>query len=210
MGCRDLLQGIFLTQGSNPSLLCFLHCQVDALPQHHLGSLLSSRYLLILSPVWVNLPSLCYFKAISSKARWLRVWALKSDSYGFKILPHHLVTLIPGTLESDCAHLDPLSTLFTILSSPVVWQQHIYSQVPLTWDPWWVLAKLEHWQRMKMEYLFPYILPWISHRLAASPCHIVLPTWLSFWIQEIILSLPRVKDRNTPNITSIRALHCPL
>ena len=32
MGCRALLQGIFLTQGSNPSLLCLLHWQVDSLP----------------------------------------------------------------------------------------------------------------------------------------------------------------------------------
>ena len=30
VGCRDLLQGIFLTQGSNPHLLCFL--QVCSLP----------------------------------------------------------------------------------------------------------------------------------------------------------------------------------
>ena len=32
-------QGIFLTQGSNPCLLCLLHRQVDSLPLHHLGSL---------------------------------------------------------------------------------------------------------------------------------------------------------------------------
>ena len=27
VGCHALLQGIFLTQGSNPSLLCLLHCR---------------------------------------------------------------------------------------------------------------------------------------------------------------------------------------
>ena len=27
VGCRALLQGIFLTQGSNPGLLCLLHCR---------------------------------------------------------------------------------------------------------------------------------------------------------------------------------------
>ena len=32
MGCRFLLQVIFLTQGSNPHLLCLLHCQVDSSP----------------------------------------------------------------------------------------------------------------------------------------------------------------------------------
>ena len=32
MGCHFLLQGIFLTQGSNPSLLHYLHWQADSLP----------------------------------------------------------------------------------------------------------------------------------------------------------------------------------
>ena len=31
-GCRALLQGIFSTQGSNPSLLCLLHWQAVSLP----------------------------------------------------------------------------------------------------------------------------------------------------------------------------------
>ena len=30
--CHFLLQGIFLTQGSNPRLLCLLHCQADSSP----------------------------------------------------------------------------------------------------------------------------------------------------------------------------------
>ena len=34
----SLLQGIFPTQGLNPSLLCLLHWQVDFLPLSHLGS----------------------------------------------------------------------------------------------------------------------------------------------------------------------------
>ena len=56
-GCHALLQGIFLTQGSNPYLLCFLHWQVGSLPLappgvlrqgsvvgklHHLGSFQAS------------------------------------------------------------------------------------------------------------------------------------------------------------------------
>ena len=32
LGCHFLLQRIFLTQGSNPHLLCLLHWQVDSLP----------------------------------------------------------------------------------------------------------------------------------------------------------------------------------
>ena len=38
VGCHFLLQGIFPTQGSDLSLLCLLHWQVDSLPLHHLGS----------------------------------------------------------------------------------------------------------------------------------------------------------------------------
>ena len=38
MGCHFLLQGIFLTQGSNPHLLLLVHWQVDYLPLCHLGS----------------------------------------------------------------------------------------------------------------------------------------------------------------------------
>ena len=37
-GCHFLLQGIFLTQGSNLHLFCLLHCQVDSLRLCHLGS----------------------------------------------------------------------------------------------------------------------------------------------------------------------------
>ena len=32
VGCYALLQGIFLTQGLNPCLLCLLHWQVGSLP----------------------------------------------------------------------------------------------------------------------------------------------------------------------------------
>ena len=42
-GRHFLLQGIFPTQGSNPSLLCLLHWQADSLPLCHLGSLMA-RY----------------------------------------------------------------------------------------------------------------------------------------------------------------------
>ena len=43
MACHFLLQGIFLTQGSN---LCLLHWQVDSLPLSHLeGPLIPSRHL---------------------------------------------------------------------------------------------------------------------------------------------------------------------
>ena len=38
VGCYALFQGIFLTQGSNPHLLCLLHWQADSLPLSCLGS----------------------------------------------------------------------------------------------------------------------------------------------------------------------------
>ena len=38
VSCHFLLQGIFLTQGSNLHLLCLLHWQEDSLPLHHLDS----------------------------------------------------------------------------------------------------------------------------------------------------------------------------
>ena len=37
VGFLFLLQGIFLTQGLNPPLLCLLHQQVGSLPLGHLG-----------------------------------------------------------------------------------------------------------------------------------------------------------------------------
>ena len=38
VGCRFLLQGIFLNQGLNPCLLHLLHWQAGSLPLSHLGS----------------------------------------------------------------------------------------------------------------------------------------------------------------------------
>ena len=38
VGCHTLLQGIFLTQGLNLSLLHLLHWQADELPLCHLGT----------------------------------------------------------------------------------------------------------------------------------------------------------------------------
>ena len=39
VGCHFLLQGIFLTQGSNPSLLHLLNWQVGSLPVSHMRNL---------------------------------------------------------------------------------------------------------------------------------------------------------------------------
>ena len=48
VGCHFLLQGIFLTQGSNLSLPCLLHRQADSSRLCHLGSLVHTHSLFIL------------------------------------------------------------------------------------------------------------------------------------------------------------------
>ena len=45
VGCHFLLQGIFLTQGSNSHLLHLLHWQAGSLPLSHLGSHVAKDYL---------------------------------------------------------------------------------------------------------------------------------------------------------------------
>ena len=54
MDCHFLLQGIFLTQGSNPGLLQLLRCRVDSLPLSHLGSPSSQSGPLPFNP-WLGL-----------------------------------------------------------------------------------------------------------------------------------------------------------
>ena len=51
VGSHSLLQGIFLTQGSNP---CLLHWQEDSLPLSHLGSLTAYSSPLKMSDRWCD------------------------------------------------------------------------------------------------------------------------------------------------------------
>ena len=44
VGCHFLFQGIFLTQGSNPCLLCLLHWQADSLPLVPPGNPLNANW----------------------------------------------------------------------------------------------------------------------------------------------------------------------
>ena len=60
VGYHFLLQGIFLTQGSNPRLL---HWQADSLPLSHLGSPIQG----LLAYIWLRIVSLMY------------VWLSQSD-----------------------------------------------------------------------------------------------------------------------------------
>ena len=61
VGCHFFLQGISLTQGSNPHLLCPLHQQVDSLPLHHATSLMESSYLKSLRNIKIMNSFLRYF-----------------------------------------------------------------------------------------------------------------------------------------------------
>ena len=65
VGCHALLQGIILTQGSNPSLLHLLHWQADSLPLSHLGNLIqldNPRYDNLASLDFLNSPYFMSFR----------------------------------------------------------------------------------------------------------------------------------------------------
>ena len=91
-GCHFLLQGIFLTQGSNPGLLCFLCWQADILPLHHLGSPKFKPKLL--GSFWILFP----FTHLDHSVR-------NSVVFTFKIYQ-----------ESD--HFSPPSPLLSLWSNP--------------------------------------------------------------------------------------------
>ena len=56
-GCHFLLQGIFLTQGLNPPLLCLLHWQADALPLAPPGKCHYLEYIYIYIYIYIfNIP----------------------------------------------------------------------------------------------------------------------------------------------------------
>ena len=55
MGCHFLLQGIFLTQGSNPCFLCLLHWQAGSLPTVPPGKLYLGSCILAFKKKWIGL-----------------------------------------------------------------------------------------------------------------------------------------------------------
>ena len=58
VGCHFLLQGTFLTQGSNLCLLGLLHWQADSLPLHHLRAHSCTSWLLIKSNYLIKFNSI--------------------------------------------------------------------------------------------------------------------------------------------------------
>ena len=74
VGRHFLLQGSNIpTQGSNPGLLCLLHCHVGSLPLYHLGSpihcILLIIYLFINHNVWLTLHYSARDMAVVREAR---------------------------------------------------------------------------------------------------------------------------------------------
>ena len=59
VGCHALLQGIFPTQGSNPGLLCLLHCQTGSLPLVPLGKPPKTIHIHMYSSRYVNVICIC-------------------------------------------------------------------------------------------------------------------------------------------------------
>ena len=77
VGCHALLQGIFLTQGSNPHFLCLLHWQAGAFPIVALGS--PSQYVVyhfFSDRFWDFLFILLIFKLFSNCVGMLQVFLL--------------------------------------------------------------------------------------------------------------------------------------
>ena len=102
VGCHFLLQGIFLTQGSNPHLLCLLHWQADSLPLSHL-------IINPLSDIWfaniVYLSVDCLFI----------LWIMSSDPQNFKIFMKmnlFFLLLFVSLMSSE----NPMSKVMKLLS----------------------------------------------------------------------------------------------
>ena len=60
VGCHTLLQGIFPTQGSNPCLLCLLHCRWILYPPSHLGITVISLFVSCCCSDTQLCPTLCH------------------------------------------------------------------------------------------------------------------------------------------------------
>ena len=76
VGCHALLQGIFPTQGWNPSLLCPLHCWRILYPLSHLGSPLIT---------WVNLKDIMLSEIKQTQRNKYCMISLTWDTYSSHI-----------------------------------------------------------------------------------------------------------------------------
>ena len=94
MGCHALLQGIFPTQGSNPSLLCLLHWQLGFFTtwEAHLVCFLLNSCLLIL----------CLWTVSGSAFPTSLINSTMTGTIGSTISPHHCSSAGDvGTLNTE-------------------------------------------------------------------------------------------------------------
>ena len=103
VGCHALLQGVFPTQGLNPSMSTAL--QVDSLPLNHLGSPSEQREEqrqsrpLYLEPTLSTHP-LFHPEFISNKDEWPNIWGKKRDRFSFlEIQKMIILSMVNWALE---------------------------------------------------------------------------------------------------------------
>ena len=137
VGCHFLLQGIFLTQRSNPHLLCLLHWQADSFPLNHLGSPFA---------ICINIKSRLkipqYYMSIISQESQGGKGTLSTDWLGIiSRCPHTTKKIIctkeRGKLEKDGAWKTRKKVLWNNSFLPV-------AQTRKTWNYPWLLS-LSHW-----------------------------------------------------------------
>ena len=130
VGCHFLLQGVFLTQGSNPRLFHLLHWQVDSLPLCHLESPLVIYNFLAGSkhrPFPQRIPQLlgafseCIW--ICSGARWLQLLRCAQSLWPDSPLTASATALRPRTLKEDCSPAENRSVMRPQTAEPAVGQQ---------------------------------------------------------------------------------------
>ena len=151
MGCHFLLQGIFLTQGSNPHLLHLLHWPADSLPLSHQRLPVSIRWVTVITCVCVNC---CFIPARLFATLWTVTWqAPLSMGFSRQECWSGLPFPLPGDLP--VSGLEPAS-----LMSPAV-AGGFFTNVPPVFSfnslPVVSLSSLKvcgHPQRVSVDYFF--------------------------------------------------------
>ena len=86
MGCHALLQGIFLTQGSNSRLLCLLHWQVGSLPLAPPGTPRPpSQGVLLIKSEWIFSGHNEHAPALGSSGASRTWWTLGKNEYNIEL-----------------------------------------------------------------------------------------------------------------------------
>ena len=109
MGCHALLQGIFLTQGSNSRLLCLLHWQAGSLPLAPPGTPRPpSQGVLLIKSEWIFSGHNEHAPALGSSGASRTWWTLGKNEYNIELF---LESLSPTVSDPFCLSL-PLSLLW--------------------------------------------------------------------------------------------------